>query len=93
MNDSWVPGFPSSVTKFFDIVFFNSDTMTNRPQHKYIASIYYRIDIDEVKHSRAVFEFMNWLGAIAGIEKFLMKWMTFIFGGFIQYNAAIEIIN
>ena len=36
---------------------------------------------------------MDWLGAIGGIEKLLLKWLTFIFGGFIQYNAAIEIIN
>ena len=36
---------------------------------------------------------MDWLGAIAGIEKFLLKWLTFVFGGFLQYNAAIEIIN
>ena len=36
---------------------------------------------------------MDWLGAIAGIEEFLLTWLTFVFGGFLQYNAAIEIIN
>ena len=93
MADYWIPGQPSSVVKFFDLVFFNGDTLAAPEMSKFIATIYYRIDIDQVKHTRVVFLFMDWLGAIAGIEKFLLKWFTFIFGGFIQYNAAIEIIN
>jgi hypothetical protein len=36
---------------------------------------------------------MDWLGAIAGIEKFLLKWITLAFGGYLHYNAGIEIIN
>lgn len=36
---------------------------------------------------------MDWLGAIAGIEKFLLKWLTLAFGGWLHYNAGIEIIN
>jgi ABC-type Zn2+ transport system substrate-binding protein/surface adhesin len=36
---------------------------------------------------------MDWLGAIAGIEKFLLKWITVVFGGWLHYNAGIEIIN
>jgi hypothetical protein len=47
----------------------------------------------QLNHKRTVFGIMDWLGAIAGIEKFLLKWVTFVFGGFIQYNAAIEIMN
>ena len=75
------------------MILFNSDTISAPPNHRYIATIYYRLDINYVKHTRVVFLFMEWLGAIAGIEKFLLKWVTFIFGGFIQYNAAIEIMN
>jgi len=36
---------------------------------------------------------MDWLGAIAGIERFLLKWVVLAFGGYIQFNAAIELIN
>jgi len=83
MLDSWVPGFPNTIVKFFDLVLFNSDTMPTELNNKFIATMYYRIDIDQVAHKRNVFVFMDWLGAIAGIEKFLLKWLTFIFGGFI----------
>ena len=30
MLDSWVPGFSSTVIKFFDLVFFNCDTITTQ---------------------------------------------------------------
>jgi len=93
MLDSWVPGFPNTIVKFFDLKIFNHDIIETDLNNKFIATMYYRIDIDQVLHNRNVFVFMDWLGAIAGIEKFLLKWLTFIFGGFIQYNAAIEIIN
>ena len=51
------------------------------------------MDVDEVIHYRKVYDFGAWLASIAGIEKLLLKWITFVVGGFIQYNAGIEIIN
>ena len=46
MTDSWIPGMPGTSDTFFDLVFFNSDTLPALPRSKYIASIYYRIDIN-----------------------------------------------
>ena len=83
MLDSWVPGFPNTMVKFFDLRLFSSDTMPTKQNNKYIATMYYRLDIDQVYHNRNVFVFMDWLGAIAGINAFLLKWSTFIFGGII----------
>lgn len=61
--------------------------------HKYLANIKFRIDSNEVYHSRTVFGFKDFLGAVSGIEFFLLRWLTVIFGGFINYNASIEVLN
>ena len=83
MRDNWLPLMPQTVIKFFDLVNFNVDTAPSPLDYDICGSMYYRIDIDQVYSSRVVFQFMDWLGAIAGIEKFLLKWVTFVFGGYI----------
>lgn len=93
MKDSWIPGTSSSEINFFDTVDFNQDVIPAHPQHPLLAQIYWRIDVNELLHERVVFQFKDWLASIAGIEKFLLKYLTMVFGGFINYNAAIEIIN
>ena len=93
MADNWLPWGEKTENTFFDLVFFNSDSVPSHSGNKHLAKMYYRIDSDQNNHYRTVFKFMDWLGAIAGIEKFLLKWLTFIFGGFLNYNATIEIIN
>lgn len=92
-SDSWLPAVPSKMTKFFDVTWFSSDTFLGPSENPVLAQIYFRMEVSQYVHKRVVYGFMDWLGSIAGIEKFLLKWITFIFGGFIQYNAAIEIIN
>jgi hypothetical protein len=93
MNDSWIPLVPKGKEHFFDVITYNFDTINSPHNHNYLAEIYFRVDVNEIIHSRVVFKFMDWLGSIAGIEKFLLKWITFVFGGYINYNASIEIIN
>ena len=39
--------------------------------HTQIAKIYYRIEIEEIRHTRIVFEFMDWLGSIGGVVEIL----------------------
>jgi len=92
-SDYYWPFWGKNVVEFFDVVFYNNDPMKALPEHNYMANIYFRFDIDKVQHFRTVYKIMDWLGSIAGIEKFLLKWLTFVFGGFLQYNASIEIIN
>lgn len=36
---------------------------------------------------------MNWLGAIGGVERVLLKIFGFAVGGYIQFHALISIIN
>ena len=60
---------------------------------KAIAEFYFRLDVDKIKHSRIVFGFMDWLGAIGGVERALLKIIGFFIGGYISFHSNIEMIN
>jgi hypothetical protein len=55
--------------------------------------MYFRISVDSMIHSRIVYKLMDWLGALGGVEKILMKVFTILFGGFVQFNSAIVTFN
>ena len=100
MSDSWVPGFPGNFINFYDITEFNSDTVEVKSDDpdihmpsKAIAEFYFRLDVDKIKHSRIVFGFMDWLGAIGGVERALLKIIGFFIGGYISFHSNIEMIN
>lgn len=93
MQDHWIPFSGSKKLEFFDVVTYNNYQYALPGDHKYLAEVFFRIDVNEIIHFRKVYDFGSWLASIAGIEKLLLKWITFFFGGFLQYNATIEIIN
>jgi len=82
MHDSWVPGVSSEQTHFYEVTTFNSDPLKVHTDHKVVAKMFFRIDVDKVIHTRKVFKFMDWLGAIGGIEKLLLKFTIVLLGGF-----------
>jgi hypothetical protein len=75
------------------VVRFNDYHYSLPGEHKYLAEIFFRLDVNEVVHYRKVYGFGDWLATVAGIERLLLKWVTFVLGGWIQYNAVIEIVN
>ena len=36
---------------------------------------------------------MDWLGAVGGIEQFLISCMIVVFGGYARFNAMMETVN
>ena len=54
-----------------------------------VAEMYFRLSVNEVQHQRIVFKMMDWLGAIGGVEKILMKFIVFFLGGFAQFNSTL----
>ena len=48
MTDSWIPGVPGKVKKFYDVTLFNSDTVSVDSDYMGVAELYFRIDIDVV---------------------------------------------
>ena len=58
-----------------------------------ISESYFRISVDYITHARTVYKLMDWLGAMGGVEKILMKFITLAIGGYAQFNSAIVTIN
>ena len=79
--------------RFYDVQFFSSDTLSVGTDHGTVAEMYFRVSVDYVQHSRVVYKFMDWLGAIGGVEKILMKFLCFMIGGYASFNSAIVTIN
>ena len=50
--DYWYPFIESTEQTFWDVKVFNSDTFLTGDETQPIAEIYFRLDIDEVLHSR-----------------------------------------
>lgn len=92
-HDSWVPGIPGSMSNFYDIQFYNSLTVPVEKDYLKIMESYFRIDGEEIVHSRNVYRLMDWLGAIGGVERILMNFTIFIFGSYSKFNSTIELIN
>ena len=86
MKDAWIPGFGGEKKTFYDIIKYNTDTMEVDDSKTDIALMYFRIDVDRIIHKRNVFTFMNWLGAIGGVEKVLLKIILFFYGGYSVFS-------
>ena len=93
-NNGWNL-FPSAVDvdRFYDVKFFSSDTLTVGRDHTTVAEMYFRVSVDQTVHSRTVYKFMDWLGALGGVEKILMKIIMLVAGGFVKFNSAIIVSN
>ena len=48
--------------------------------------MFFRIDVNELKHERFAFDFMDWLGVIGGMTELLIRVATFILGGYLSFN-------
>ena len=82
-DDHWLPGLGMTTIKFYDVTFFSADLIDVGEDYPIIAEMYFRIKSDAISHSRAVFSVMDWLGAVSGIEEFLMDLCIFALGGYV----------
>ena len=95
--DDWVPWSKTVENEFYDLKFFNSDTMQLGPgladAKKEIAEMYFRLEVDEVEHIRILFELMDWLGAVGGVVESLSKSAVLFLGSYMSFNSGLEIIH
>ena len=92
-EDNWIPGGRVKTNKFYDVQFFSSDEIEVGTDFNTIAEMYFRVKTDTILHRRKVFSMMNWFGAVAGIEQFLLELMLLFFGGYASFNSMIETVN
>jgi len=53
-DDYWYPFGDESYNDFYDIAFFNSDTYVSDPNALTIAEMFFRIETNELHHTRIV---------------------------------------
>ena len=85
-----MPGLRESLKTYYDVTFFSSDSLVVDDDYKVIAEMYFRIKTDAIIHSRQVYNLMDWLGSIGGVEEILTKLLIFLFGGFANFNGVIS---
>jgi hypothetical protein len=52
---------------FFDYVFYSSDVLDVPPGNTLMVEFYFRLDVDQIEHSRVVFSFMDFIGSLGGV--------------------------
>ena len=57
-----------------------------------IAEIWFRIDTKQFDHKRIEYNFSSLLADIGGIKDLLLMIISIAIGGFLSFNADIEII-
>ena len=51
---------------------FNADVYEKEEDDALLANFYFRLDVNQITHSRVVFSFMDFVGDIGGVPDFLI---------------------
>ena len=85
----------STTIEFYDskqlqgFVFTRDEGSTNPKK----AEVYIRLDTDQMVHTRTVFSFMDWLGAIGGVGDVMILIFGFFISGYADFHAKVEILD
>jgi hypothetical protein len=58
-----------------------------------LANYYFRLDVNQVIHSRVVFSFMDFVGDLGGVPGFLIQCGGWIIGSYSAFYASISTIE
>lgn len=92
-RDEWIPFIKLGVDRFYNIKQFNSDTLTVDEDFPIIAEMIVRMHVDAIKHSRIVYQFMDWLGSLGGIGSLLTKILGSFVTIWVGLHADVETIK
>jgi len=76
--------------EYYDITLFNADTLDVPVDFPVIAEMYFRLDLDSLKHERSVYQVMDLLGDVGGVSDILMSVAFFLCGGYVTFHASVE---
>lgn len=92
--DEWLPGVQSGdgTNEFYDTKILSSNEFETDTD-PLLAEVYFRLDSDQIMHTRTVFDFMDWLGALGGVPDVLLFLIGFFLVSYSEFHAKIQIIN
>lgn len=82
-----------SEKKFYEVKRNIDDAFHVKDDFKMIARIQFRIDGTQMNQERQEYDYVTFLGNIGGIYELFLGLMIFILGGFLTFNATVEMIK
>ena len=92
-TDFWWSKSQKIIDKFYDYVFYSSDTYDVPKTNTVIAEIYFRLDSNQVTHRRIVFSFMDFVSSMGGIERVLLKICGVVYSGYASFWSVFSTIG
>jgi hypothetical protein len=91
-QDYWWSG---KVTEnpFFDYVYYSNDVYEVPDTEVLLTDFYFRLDVNQVVHTRVVFNFMDFVGALGGVPGFLLEVGGYVIGGYSAFYASISTLS
>ena len=74
-------------------MFFNQDTYEVSHEDGLLAEVYFRIQVDEIDHTRKVYDAFAWLEAMGGVPEILKSIATLFVGTYLSFHAAMVNIS
>ena len=58
-----------------------------------LTNFYFRLDVNQVVHSRVVFSFMDFVGSLGGVPGFLLQVGGWVVGSYSAFYASISTVS
>ena len=75
---------------FFDVFEYNTDTFTSAPagSEMLVAEMYFRLEVDQITHSRVVYNFMDFIGDLGGVNDIMLQLAGWVIGSYAAFHAS-----
>ena len=72
LHDNWLPNPYSVESDFWDLIFFNTDTLSVTDNYNELGHVDFRIYENRLEHEREVYQLIDFMGDVGGINDVLM---------------------
>jgi hypothetical protein len=83
--------FPNNFdNKFYDCFEYNTDTWQSAPagSEQLVAELYFRLEVDQITHSRIVYNFMDFIGDLGGVRDIMLEIAGWLIGSYAAFHSA-----
>ena len=91
-TDFWIFS-KQAIDPFYDFIHYNTDCFEVPKQNDVIAEMYYRLNNIQIKHTRNVISFMDFVGTIGGVTRILMRICGVFYLNYAMFNSSFNTIS
>ena len=88
-TDFVYPETPAAWKRFFDFKFFNQDTFKVDKKQNLLAEIYFRLEVDQMSHTRKVDDIYVYLEKIGGVPEVLKQIASILVGSYCFFYSQM----